>query len=122
TYEKHHEVVFAGSAEAAKESDHHDDASGRQAEVTGGVVALDLHVVGVGPEGTVASDPNRHTQQGDTERLARGISWGTSCIEHTHTHRRKLVANTPYFRGRRSSSYCLRPIADGLVGGDGLEH
>lgn len=63
TYEKHNEIVFAGSAKATKESDHHDDATCRQAKVTGGVVAFNLHVVGVCPQGTVASDPDRHTQQ-----------------------------------------------------------
>src|SRR5690606_41032927 len=72
--------VFAGSAKATKESDHQNDAAGRQAEVTGGVVALDLHVVGVGPEGTVASDPkDRKSTRLNSSHVK--ISYAVFCLK-----------------------------------------
>lgn len=63
----HETVVLGSGTNAAQESDDQNEGTDGQTDVASLIVSVDGHVVGVGPESAVASNPNGHAQQCHTQ-------------------------------------------------------
>ncbi|KAH9397063.1 hypothetical protein TYRP_003368 [Tyrophagus putrescentiae] len=56
---------------ASGKTDHENDGAHHQADVTGGVVPANRHVVRVHPQGTVAANPNGDAEDAHSEGLGK---------------------------------------------------
>lgn len=71
TYHKHQRGALSEGGNASGKTDHENDGAHHQADVTGGVVPANGHVVRVHPQGTVAANPNGDAEDAHSEGLGK---------------------------------------------------